>query len=235
MLFCALHKPAMLVGGVVRHQVDDQPHVPLLDARQHRVEVGHGPELRHHLAIVADVVAIVRVGRVEVRAQPDDVHAQLLQVVQPRRDSLQIADAIAVRVLKRSRIDLVDHRLLPPLRLIAVDQLWTSGLRRCACAIAHGVTAAVPTISQEPSAASSRTRCFIDGHPGEPKDFFNPPSVSPTQRLHRSFRRSPHLKVEVHLQVHLAVAGLVAKRQRLRLPKQRRGQRPHRLRQVSCG
>ena len=112
---------------MVHDQVDDQSHVPRLDRCQHPVEVGHGAELLHHLAIVANVVSVVGVRRIVVRRQPDHVDAQLLQIVQARRDALQVADPIAVRVLKRARIDLVDDRFFPPLGLVPVDPMRRGG------------------------------------------------------------------------------------------------------------
>ena len=54
----------------------------LLDAREHAIEVGHGAEFVHYLAIVADVVAIVGIGRIVVGREPDDVDAELLKVVE---------------------------------------------------------------------------------------------------------------------------------------------------------
>ena len=38
------------------------------------------------------------------------------QIVEPPFDALEIADAVAVRVLERARVDLVDHACLPPQR-----------------------------------------------------------------------------------------------------------------------
>ena len=49
---------------------------------KHAVEVGHGAELPHHLAIVANVVTIVGVRRIIVRRKPDHIDAELLQVIQ---------------------------------------------------------------------------------------------------------------------------------------------------------
>ncbi len=59
----------MLVAGMVGDQIDDEAHVALLDAGEHGVKVSHGTELLHHLPVVADVVAVVGVGRIEVRAE----------------------------------------------------------------------------------------------------------------------------------------------------------------------
>jgi hypothetical protein len=72
----------VLIGGVIGDQVDDEPHMSLLDTGEHGVEVVHRPELGHDFAVIANVVAIVSIGRVEVRAQPDDVDSELLEIVE---------------------------------------------------------------------------------------------------------------------------------------------------------
>src|SRR5205807_6985515 len=69
---------------------------------------------RVDVAVVADVVAEVgHWGAVEGR-DPDRVHAEPGQVVQPVLDAGQVADAVSAGVLERSRVDLVDHRVSPP-------------------------------------------------------------------------------------------------------------------------
>ena len=42
------------------------------------------------------------------------VHAKISQIIETAGDALQVADAVAVRVLEGTRIDLVDHRVGPP-------------------------------------------------------------------------------------------------------------------------
>ena len=73
-----------------------RPHVALLQTREERVEVGHVAELLHYPAVVADVITVVGVGRVEVRAEPDDVDTKLLQVVEPRGNARQVADPVSI-------------------------------------------------------------------------------------------------------------------------------------------
>ena len=89
-------EPLVLVGGVVGDEVDDEAHVTLLDAGEHGVEVGHGAEVFHDDAVVADVVAVVSVGGGEVGGQPDDIDPEVLEVVEVLRDAFKIADAVAV-------------------------------------------------------------------------------------------------------------------------------------------
>ena len=58
-----------------------------------------------------------------MRAKPDHIHAQLLQVVQLGGDAWQVADAVAIGVFEGAWIDLVDDSFLPPLWFVAVDEL----------------------------------------------------------------------------------------------------------------
>ena len=118
--FAALDEPAVFVAGVVDDEVDDEAHVALLDAFEQGVEVVHGAELFHDLAVVADVVAVVGVGRVVVGAEPDDVDAEVLQVVELGGDAGEVADSVAVGVFEGAGVDLVDDGFFPPFLGVAV-------------------------------------------------------------------------------------------------------------------
>ena len=81
---------------------------------QQRVEVGHRAEVLHDGAVVGDVVAVVVVGRLVDRGEPDDIDAELLEIRDAARDARQVADAVAVRILETARINLIDDGLFPP-------------------------------------------------------------------------------------------------------------------------
>ena len=110
----ALHKPGVLVGGVVDHQIHDDLDAPGVGLGQQPVKVGHGAELVHNGLIVADVVAVVVVGGAVDGGEPDYVGAQLLDVVQLAGDAGQVPDAVAVGVAEAAGVDLVDDALFPP-------------------------------------------------------------------------------------------------------------------------
>ena len=81
---------------------------------EERVEVGERAEQRVDGAVVADVVAEVPHRRGKDGGDPDRVDSELRQMLESLRNPVEIADAVAVRVLERPRIDLVDHGSLPP-------------------------------------------------------------------------------------------------------------------------
>ena len=82
-----LHKPRMLVGCVVRHEIENQLQSALVDRLSQGIEVGQGTEERIDIAVVGDVVAEVRHRRRVERRDPDGVDTQRDQIVEPGEDS----------------------------------------------------------------------------------------------------------------------------------------------------
>ena len=110
----ALQEPAMLVAGVARHEVDQDPQAQAVGLLEHPVEVVERAEDRVDVAVVGDVVAIVLHRALEEGRDPDRVHAQRGHVVEPLNDAREVADAVAVGIAEAARVDLVDHRTPPP-------------------------------------------------------------------------------------------------------------------------
>jgi hypothetical protein len=104
----------MPVRGVVRHEIENDLQAARMRRRDQRVEIGERAEHRIDIGIVRDIVAEVRHRRGIDRRDPDGVSAELDQMIEPRRDALQVTDAVTVGVLKRARIDLIDDSALPP-------------------------------------------------------------------------------------------------------------------------
>ena len=71
----AFHKPAVLVGSVIHHEVHDQFHAARVRFTEQTVEILHRAEFLHDGAVVGDIVPVVMVGRSEERADPDHVDA----------------------------------------------------------------------------------------------------------------------------------------------------------------
>jgi hypothetical protein len=72
--------------------------------------------------VVADVVAVVGLRRGVDRGEPQDVDAEVGQVIQSLQDPPEVADAVAVGVLERARIDLIDDGSRPPGRVVGGGQ-----------------------------------------------------------------------------------------------------------------
>ena len=116
-----LQKPAVLVAGVVEHQIQQDADAPGPRLPDEGAHILHGAEHGIDGPVVGHIVAVVHLGRGEHRADPQSVHPQLLQVVQPGQDARQVTDAVPVGILKALGIDLVDDGFLPPVLLAEID------------------------------------------------------------------------------------------------------------------
>ena len=66
--------------------------------------------------VVGDVVAVVAQRRREERHQPDGVDAQVLQIIELLRQPAKIADAVAIAVVQRAHVHLINDRVFVPER-----------------------------------------------------------------------------------------------------------------------
>ena len=78
------------------------------------LEVGRRPVVGMDRAIVRHVVAVVAERRRKEGEEPETVHAQLLEIVEPARQPREIADPVAVAVLKGADVQLVEDGVLVP-------------------------------------------------------------------------------------------------------------------------
>ena len=78
------------------------------------INVGQGAEPWIDTAIVGNVIAEVRHRRRIDRGNPQSFYPKLQQIIEPRKNAREISDAVIVRILKRSRINLIDNPALPP-------------------------------------------------------------------------------------------------------------------------
>jgi len=109
-----LLKPRMLVGRVVQDQIEHQPHATPRKLLPKLHQIRKGARLCADLAVVAHVVPQVASGAVEKGGEPQRFNAQLGEHIQFGEDAAQIADSVSVCVAKRTGIDLIHGRLLPP-------------------------------------------------------------------------------------------------------------------------
>ena len=107
----------MLVGGVIDDQLGDDLQPAAMRLVDEVAKVIERAVVGVHVAVVGDVVAVVAQGRRIERQQPDRVDAQLLNVIEPLRESGKIADAVARRIVKRLDVHLIDDGVLVPERI----------------------------------------------------------------------------------------------------------------------
>ena len=86
----------MLVGGVVDDEVEDQADAAFLEDVGELGEVAERAEPGVDRVVVGDVVAVVAVRAREEGLQPDAVDAQVLEMVDPVDEALEVSDAVAV-------------------------------------------------------------------------------------------------------------------------------------------
>ena len=73
-----------------------------------------GSETRVHFVVVGDVVTAVFKRTFENRTQPDGVESAGFHVIEPAADAFEVADAVAVAILKTRGVDVVDHGVFEP-------------------------------------------------------------------------------------------------------------------------
>ena len=107
-------EPGVLVGRVVGDKVDDDAHAERLGVVHQLDKVSGGAEARAHAVEVADIVAVVAVGRAVEWLQPDAGDAETVQVIEPPAQSLEVSDAVAVEVHVGGDVQAVDNGVLEP-------------------------------------------------------------------------------------------------------------------------
>jgi len=107
-------EPRVLRRGVVDHEVHDHPEATGVGLRDDLVKHLERAVFGVDVAVVRDVVAIVRVRRGIERREPDARHAKALDVVKLVEHAPEVTDAVAVAVAEAPRPDLVEHHVLVP-------------------------------------------------------------------------------------------------------------------------
>jgi len=77
-----LDEPRVLVRGVIDHQVHHQLDAPAVHLCKQLFPVGQRAEVVHDVAVVADIVAVVVVGRLVHGGEPDDINPKGLEIIQ---------------------------------------------------------------------------------------------------------------------------------------------------------
>ena len=107
-------EPLVLVRGMVQDHVQQHSDVTLLAFGDKAIHIAHRAVLWIHRFVVRYVIPEIDLWRRIHRRDPDCVYTQMLQVVHPRGDSIQVPNTVSVGVLKRARVDFVNYGMLPP-------------------------------------------------------------------------------------------------------------------------
>ena len=110
------------VAAVVQDDVQDHAHSTVVRLPHQVLQVLLRAEARVDLQEVLGAVAVV--GGVEGhlfqdRADPERRHAEVLEIIEPGGEPGEVADAVPVRIHVRAHAQLVDDRVLVPLRVVA--------------------------------------------------------------------------------------------------------------------
>jgi hypothetical protein len=97
-----------------RHEIKDHLEAAAINLGKQAIEVLHRPKDSVNPIVVSDVVSESGHGRRVDRRKPDRIDAQLHQIIQALQDSIQITNAVAITIVKRTRVDLIDDSMLPP-------------------------------------------------------------------------------------------------------------------------
>jgi len=108
---------------MVDHKIHQHANPSRLRLRHHVIEIRHRPILRSDRRVIRNVVPVIHARRRIHRRNPDRIHAQVLEIIQPRSDPIDIPDPIPIRVLKASWVDLINHRMMPP-AILSVRTRW---------------------------------------------------------------------------------------------------------------
>src|SRR5882672_11097537 len=104
-----LLEPGMPTRRVIQDEVDEHANLLLVCRRHERLEVVVRAVVRLDLVVVGDVVAVLA-RRFRDGHEPDTVGAQAGDVIELLRQTTQVADAIAVAVVKRADENFITHR-----------------------------------------------------------------------------------------------------------------------------
>ena len=105
-------EPLVFGRCMVEYHIKHKTDAACLCRADERIHILHRAEARIDGAVVRDIVAVVLLRRDEERSQPEEVDAELPQIVELGGDAIQIAESVAVHIVEGFRIDLVNNLVL---------------------------------------------------------------------------------------------------------------------------
>src|SRR2546423_488077 len=104
----------MLIGCVIEDEVNEDANSTLVCLRNQLVPILKRSVFRSNVHVIRYVVSKIGIGRGEKRRNPKRVDTQLSQVIQSRGNSIQITDAVPVRILEASQVNFVNDSMVVP-------------------------------------------------------------------------------------------------------------------------
>lgn len=109
-----LLKPLMLVTSMVNNEIHQQLHAAIMTSLNQPLHIRDRAVFIRNAVVIGNVIPHVHLGRLVRRTEPDNVHADVLDVVQLGDDARDVADAVIVGVFEGGGPDLVDGAFFPP-------------------------------------------------------------------------------------------------------------------------
>src|SRR5262249_29943410 len=104
----------MLVRCVIWDEIKQHFDARCVAVGNELVEIRERSEDRVDIHVIGNVITEIRHWRGKNWGKPNCTYAELGEIRQAPDDSVQISYSVPVAVLKGARIDLVNHRPLPP-------------------------------------------------------------------------------------------------------------------------
>ena len=113
-VFTGFLKPLMFVRAMVDYQIHEKIHVPLAGFCNKLFHLFHGSEPGVNVIIIRNIVPLICQRRAVNRRNPDNIHSQLLQIIQFTDNPSQISYPISIGIQETFGINLICYLIMPP-------------------------------------------------------------------------------------------------------------------------
>ena len=113
-ILTGLLKPFVLIGAVIDNEIHQDVHVALFGLGDQTVHVVHCAKARVDAVIIGNIVALIGKRRAVDRGEPDNIDAELLEIIELADDAGEITDAVSVGIIEALRVDLIGCFCVPP-------------------------------------------------------------------------------------------------------------------------
>ena len=122
-ILTGLFEPFMFVGAVIDDQIHDDVHISFPGFLQQSVHVLHGAEPGIDIVIIRNIISLIRQRGTVDGGEPEDVDAQIFEVIQAADDTGQVSDAVSVGIAEALGVNLISDFIVPPLSVHILSPL----------------------------------------------------------------------------------------------------------------